>query len=344
MTPITRRGAAAILGAATLSIAFAVTNVCPARAADQIKVGILSLTSHSPSIIAAGKGYFAEQGLDVEFVSFQAAQPMAVAIASNDIDFGMTAISAGLVNLAEKGAVKIIGGALQETPDVVGQKILVSKAAYDAGLTSPAMLKGHSFGVTTAGSSFHYMAHKIADKEGFDRSEIKITPLQKVPAVIASLKSGQIDAWSIVPNIAGALTKGPEVVEIGKVSDYVDGYQVTTVFTSAKNTVEKEELVKRFLAGLSKGIDDYNAALVDKSMNEADTAAIVAMIHKYVYADQPLDKADPRIRAGAMRINASAKLNLASVKDQLDWFKSENLVSGDASIDNLVDTRFVEVY
>ena len=339
MKTITRRTFGAFALAASTMLASGT-----AYAADAIKVGLLSLTSHSPSIIAEAKGYFAEQDLEVEFVTFQAAQPMAVAIASQDVDFGVTAISGGLISLAEKGVIKIIGGALQETPDVEGQKILVSKAAHDAGVTSPAMLKGRSFGITTTGSSFHYMAHKIADKEGFARSEIALKPLQKVPAVIASLKSGQIDAWSIVPNIANALTKGPEVVEIGKIADYIDSYQVTTVFTSTANTTDKPDLVKRFLAGYSKGVDDYNAALVDKTMSEDDTAAIVAMVHKYVYSDQPIEKADPRIRAGAMRINANARMNMASINDQLEWFKSEKLVPEDSSMENLVDTSFVETY
>ncbi|PWW01409.1 NitT/TauT family transport system substrate-binding protein [Hoeflea marina] len=344
MFKMTRRTTLRRMTSAMLAASLGLGFTAAAHANDTIKIGILSLTSHSPSIIAAGKGYFGEQGLDVEFVSFQAAQPMAVAIASNDIDFGMTAISGGLISLAEKGAIKIIGGALQETPEIDGQKILAAKAAYDAGLTSPDKLVGHSFGVTTQGSSFHYMAHKIADKAGFDRSEIRIVPMQKVPAVIAALKSGQIDAWSIVPNIAGALTKGPEVVEIGKVSDYIDNYQVTTVFTSTKNVTDHKDLVKRFLAGLAKGIDDYNAAYVDKTLGADDVAAISEMVHKYVYADQPMDKAAPRIAAGAMRINRNAKLNLASVEDQLKWFQSEKLVPGGVTMDDLVDTEFVETF
>lgn len=340
MTNITRRTFGALALAAGTFLAAATT----ASAADKIKVGILSLTSHAPSIIAEGKGYFDEQNLDVDFVMFQAAQPMAVAIASGDVDFGMTAISGGLVSLAEKGVIKIIGGALQETPEVEGQKILVSKAAHDAGVTSPDKLKGHSFGITTTGSSFHYMAHKIADKAGFARTDLQLKPLQKVPAVIASLKSGQIDAWSIVPNIASGLTKGPEVVEIGNISDYIDNYQVTTVFTSTANTKDKADLVKRFLAGLSKGMADYNAALVKKTASEEDTAAIVAMIHKYVYTDRPIEKADPAIRAGAMWMNENAKMNLESIKDQLEWFKSEKMVPESVTMEQLVDTSFVETF
>ena len=332
----------AMLRGAVLALVLIALSPLPALAADDIKVGILRLTSHSPSIIAKAKGYFADEGLNVEFVPFQAAQAMAVGIASRDIDFGMTAISGGLVNLADKGAIKVIGGALMETDDAEGQKILASKAAYDAGLTTPAALAGKRYGVTTAGSSFHYMAHKIADGEGVDRSDVRMVPLQKVPAIIASLKSGQIDAWSIVPNIGNALARGDSVVAIGDVSDYIPNYQVTAVFTSTANVEDNPDLVKRFLAALSKGIDDYNAALVDKTMSEEDTRPIVEMIHEYVYADTPIDKADPRIRAFGMRINPGAALNVESVEDQLNWFKSEGLVPDSVTMDDLVDTSFVD--
>lgn len=333
----------AVLSMAAWAVSLPFTGA-PALAADPVKVGILAFTSHSPSMIARHKGYFEAEGLDVEFVTFQAAQPMAVAIASGDIDFGVTAISGGLISLAAKGAVKIVGGALQESKDIEGQKILVSRKAHEAGLQTPAKLADARFGVTTAGSSFHYMAHKIADGEGFARDRIRITPLQKVPAVIAALKTGQVDAWTIVPNIAAGLTKGGDVVEIGRVADYVENYQVTTVFTSTRNAAERGDLVRRFLKGFSRGIDDYNAAFVDKTMSADETEAIVAIVHRYVYNDQPIDKAAPRIKAGAMRITPQARLNMASVKDQLEWFKSEKLVPAEVTIETLVDPRYVETY
>ncbi|QUS57293.1 ABC transporter substrate-binding protein [Pseudovibrio brasiliensis] len=329
-----------LMGAAVLTGTFATT----ASAEEKITVGALRFTSHAANFVAFEKGYFKDAGLDVEFKFFQAAQPMALAIASGDVDFGLTAISGGLISLADKGAVKVIGGALQEEDGIDGQMILASKAAYDAGLKTPADLKGKSFGVTTAGSSFHYMAHKIADKEGFDRKDIKIRPLQKVGAVIGALKSGQIDAWSIVPHIAKGLAKSPQVEMIGKVSDYVPNYQVTTVFTSTKNTSNNPELVKTFLGAYSKGAADFNAALVDKSAGDAAAEDMVKLIHKYVYADRPYEKAAPSIRNGAMRLNEGAALNMASVEDQLNWFKSEKLVPAGVTLDKLVDAKFVETF
>ena len=133
---------------------------------DKLRIGVLPLASHAPTYIADGKGYFTKQGLAAELVSFEAAEPMAVAIAAGDVDFGVTAITGGLISLADKGAAMVIGGALKEEPGIEGEKILASKKAHDDGLTTPAKLKGRTFGITTAGSSFQYMAHKIAQKEG----------------------------------------------------------------------------------------------------------------------------------------------------------------------------------
>ncbi len=337
-----KRFTLAALGGVVIASTLAVTTA--SYAADKIRVGALRFTSHAASFVAFERGYFTEQNLEVEFKFFQAAQPMAVAIASGDVDFGVTAISGGLINLAHKGAVKVIGGALQEEPGIDGQMILVSKKAHDEGVTSAAKLAGRSFGITQPGSSFHYMAAKIAKKEGIAAGEVKLKPLQKVGAIIGALKSGQIDAWTIVPHIAKALAKGGTVVSVGKVADYIPDYQVTTVFTSADNAANKKDLVKRFIAAFSKGAADFNAALVDKSAGDAAAEDMVKLIHKYVYVDRPYEKAAPSIRNGAMRINQNAKLNVTNVKDQLEWFQAEGLVSGDITMDVLVDPSFVETY
>jgi len=315
-----------------------------ANAAEKIRIGALHFTSHAASFVAFERGYFKDAGLDVEFKFFKAAQPMAVAIASGDIDFGVTAISGGLINLAGKRAIKVIGGALEEEKGIDGQMILASKKAYDNGLKSPANLKGHSFGITQTGSSFHYVAHKIAQKEGFLVSDIKLKPLQKVGAIIGALKSGQIDSWSIVPHIAKALAKSPKIEIIGRVSDYIPDYQVTTVFTSAKNAKNKPKLVKAFLKAYSHGVSDFNAALVDKTLGDKAAEDMIKLIHKYVYSSKPYAKAAPSIRNGAMRLNEDAKLNITNIKDQLDWFKSEGLVKNNITIDMLVDTSYVKTF
>ena len=260
---------------------------------------------------------------------------MAVAIASGDIDYAVTAISGGLVNLAQKGAIKVIGGALMEEAGIDGQKYLISDVAFQAGVKTLKDLDGKKYAVTQSGSSFHYMGAKMAAAEGI---ELSFTPLQKVGAIIGAMKSGQVDGWSIVPHIAKPLAKAGAWHMVGNVSDYIPQYQVTTVFTSAKHAANERGLTENFLKAFSMGADDYAAAMIDK---KADQDQMIDLIHKYVYTDRPREKAAPSIVNGTMRISENAALNVASVQDQLSWFQSEGLVDADITLEQLVDSSYV---
>lgn len=338
MTTFSRRQTLMAMGAATAFGGLAAPAVAQGK---KIVVGALRFTSHAGTFVAFERDYFKDAGLDVELKFFQAAQPMAVAIASGDVDYAMTAISGGLVSLAQKGAVKVIGGGLQEEPGIDGQKFLVSDAAFQAGITEPGMLDGKSFGMTTAGSSFHYMGAKMAAAEGIS---LNFKPLQKVGAIIGALKSGQIDAWSIIPHIAKPLAGSGEVHIIGDVSTYLPDYQVTTVFTSAKNAMDEKQMTQDYIAAYAKGAADYNAAMIAKDGGEDSENAMVDLIHKYVYEDQPREKAATSIINGTMRLNEGAAMNVASIRDQLEWFQSEGLVDAGITLETLIDTSYVKTW
>src|SRR5438309_10209006 len=90
----------------------------PALARDRpkVRVGVLRLASSGNVFIAADRGYFRDAGLVVELKFFDAAQPIAVATASGDVDIGVTAFTGGLFNLAGKGVVSIIAGQSRDVP------------------------------------------------------------------------------------------------------------------------------------------------------------------------------------------------------------------------------------
>ena len=91
-----------------------------------------------------------------------------------------------------------------------------------------------------------------------------------------------------------------------------------------------------------RGAADFNAALVDMTAGEEAAEEMVRLIHGYVYTDREFEAAAPSIRNGAMRINEGAALNMASVEDQLEWFKSEGLIDGGIELSTLVDDSYVE--
>ena len=82
-----KRGVA-VLALALLGLASGVGGAQPVQ---KIKLGALKLTSSAVLFIGVEKGYFREFGIEPELVYFQAAQPIAVALASGDIDVGFPA-------------------------------------------------------------------------------------------------------------------------------------------------------------------------------------------------------------------------------------------------------------
>jgi len=324
-------------------IAAAAAGAGGAWAQDTVTVGALRFTSHAPTFIAYERGYFKAEGLEVELKFFQAAQPVAVAIASGDIDFGITALTGGFFNLADKGALKIVGGLFAEKKGYKGMAIMASNKAHAAGVTTPAKIKGHSIALTQVGSSFHYMTGMIAAKYRFTMSDVSLKPLQKVGSMIGAVKSGQVDAMMMVPHVAIPLDKAKAAKIIGWMSDLGD-YQVTTIFTSTRNAEERQVLVKRFMRAYKKGIADYRAVMLNQKKDPAATEAMVKLIHKYVYTDRPYEKAAPGIKAGAVYMNEGAALDVGDVKRQLEWFKAQGLVKTKMGYQDLIATGYADMF
>lgn len=333
-----RWSAASLAGIVLLGLAALWTSQA---AAEKITIGALRFTSHSPTFIAKERGYFEKEGLEVELKFFQAAQPIAVAIASGDIDFGVTALTGGFYNLADKGALKVIGGLYTEAPNHPGMAIMASNKAHAAGLTSPEALKGRSWAMTQQGSSFHYMIGIIGAKHGFGVADVDVKPLQKVGAMIGAVKSGQVDAMAMVPHVAIPLERAGAAKIIGWIRDLGD-YQVTTIFTSTDNVKNHRAKVERFLRAYRKGIADYRAVMLDQKKDPAATEAMVDLIHKYVYTSRPREKAAPSIKAGAVYMTEDAALDVPDLKRQLAWFQAQGFAPKTMTTETYIDSSFVK--
>ena len=182
-------------------------------------------------------------------------------------------MTAGLVNLAQKGIVKIIGGSTEESPGVPGMQILASNQAFEKGLTDPTKLNGYTFGITQAGSSFDYIAYKINQvihqQSALGRKNtLKTIAMHKISNIKAGIASGQIDAGDMLPNLAILMEKNGEAHIIGQVSDYIPNYQVTVLFASTQAIKYRPKQVKAFIEGFKQGAQAFNDTLVTKNRIE----------------------------------------------------------------------------
>src|SRR5512144_3102736 len=155
-----------------------------------VKVGVLKLTSSAPIFVGVEKGFFKEFGVEPELVYFQAAAPIATALAAGQLDVGATGLTAALYNIVLGGEkLWIVADKGREWPGYPLVAIVVQKEAGECGLRSIKDLKGKRIGVTQLGSTFHYHIGNILEKEGgLHLSDVKIVPLQAMPATVEALK------------------------------------------------------------------------------------------------------------------------------------------------------------
>jgi NitT/TauT family transport system substrate-binding protein len=314
-----------------------------AQAAEPVRLGLLHTLSPAPFYIAQERGYFRDQGIDLTFRFFDAAQPIAAAAVSGDIDIGVTALTGGFFNLAEKGTLKVIGGALHEQPHYDGSAILASNAAYDAGLTSLDKLPGHSFAITQYGSSFHYMIGRIAEAEGFDLKTVTLRPVQQVANMVAAVTSGQVDATIAIASMAKPLEAAHQAHILAWAGNIVP-YQITAVFTTPAFIEAHPDLLKRFAAAYQRGVADYREAFLrldsaGRPVTDATTEAVIPLLTKYVFTGDP--NARQKILQGVGYYDKGGALDVQDVLAQIAWFKQQGLVKGDTDPSAMLDTRFL---
>ena len=314
-----------------------------AQAAEPLRLGLLHTLSPAPFYLAQERGYFRDNGIDLTFRFFDAAQPIAAAAVSGDIDVGVTALTGGFFNLAEKGTLKVIGGALHEEKGYEGSAILASDKAFSAGLTSLDRLQGHSVAITQYGSSFHYMMGRVAEAEGFDLKSLTLRPVQQMANMIAAITTGQADATIAIASMAKPLAAAGQVHILAWAGDIVP-YQITAVFTTPAMIARKPDLLRHFATAYQRGVADYRQAFLRLGPNghpiiDQTTEAAIPPLTKYVFTGDP--NARQKILDGVGYYDAGGALDVADVLDQVRWFKAQGLVKGDVDPASLLDTSFL---
>ncbi|WP_426422269.1 ABC transporter substrate-binding protein [Bradyrhizobium genosp. A] len=312
-----------------------------ARAEDALKarIGVLRLSSSAPVFIAQDKGYFREAGLDVELKFFDAAQPIAVATTSGDVDFGVTAFTAGLYNLAGKGVLKVIGGMSREKAGYPLIGYFASNSAYASGLKTPKDLAGKRIAMTQVGSSFHYSLGLLAGKYGFKLAEVKIVPLQSLSNAAAALKGETVDAALLPISTARKLMDEGGAKFLGWVGDETP-WQLGAVFASPK-TLTNNVLVTKLLGALAKADREYHdvilASMKDGTAPINDkTKPLLEIIAKYT--NLPVEQ----VVGNCAYIDPDGKLDVKNVDNQIKWLQEQGFADKGFDANTIIAKDFVK--
>ena len=305
----------------------------------KVSVGILKLTSTAPIFIGMEKGYFKEQGIEIEPQWFDAAHPIAVATASNKVQVGATGITASLFNMVSGGQkLSIVADKGREQKGYSYSALLMRSDLWDGGAKKIEDLKGKRVGITQTGSTFHYMLGRLLETKGLKLSDVEVVPLGKLSSVMAALQGKQVDAVILnEPNITKMEKAGHGKVVV-QVGDAIE-YQTSAIFFAPEFSKNRDAAV-RFLAAYIKSCRYYyDATLVKKDGKLAPGAnyeEVVGIIAKYTGAPA----AD--IKLGLPYMDRDGKLLASDIQTQIDWYFNHKMIEKKIGADQVVDGKLWE--
>src|SRR3954451_23621270 len=189
MTIVKRTFAAAL--AVALCVTPALAQKAPEKAKVMLGVGGKPALYYLPLTIAERKGFFKEQGLDVEISDFAGGAKSLQGLIGGSLDV-VTGAYEHTIRMQAKG--QDIRAVL-ELGRFPGIAVGVAKAKADS-YKSPKDLKGMKIGVTAPGSSTNMLVNFLLAKEGLTPQDASFIGVGSAASAVAAIRNGQLDAIS----------------------------------------------------------------------------------------------------------------------------------------------------
>jgi NitT/TauT family transport system substrate-binding protein len=164
-----------------------------------IAVGGKNLFYYMPLTVAERKGYFRDEGLEVEIPDFAGGAKALQALVGGSADMVSGAYEHTINMAAKKQPIKAV--VLQMKFSSIALVMSKERAAKYKGAKD---LKGLKIGVTAPGSSTNMFVNNLLAKEGLKPTDVSIIGVGTGSAVVAAMEKGEIDA---VSNLDPVLTQ-----------------------------------------------------------------------------------------------------------------------------------------
>lgn len=156
-----------------------------------LRIGYLPVTGHAKFFIAKEEGFFKDEGLDVQLVEFANSADGLAALRADKLDLGAFGTTAPLVHIAKGADICIIGG-------VMGEDAAIVVKPENAGLIKAIPdLKGKKVATVRLATGDAVLRGALNDAGINWKTDLQIFELKNPPAVLESVKSGQVDAGVI---------------------------------------------------------------------------------------------------------------------------------------------------
>lgn len=286
-----------ILGSIIVVLAFSICVCNVVEKKDNTKLTKVSLAEvthsafYAPLYVAIEKGYFEEEGLDIELSVVSGANNVTAAVLSGDVDIGFCGPEATIYiyNGGEKDYVQSFAGLTKRD----GQ-FLVSRKPIE--YFDWSMLKDKEVLAGRIGGMPELNFENALKNAKIDKKDVDINTSVDFASLVSAFISGSGDFVNLFePNATKleSLGYGYTVASIGEVS----GEMPYTAFNAKKSYIEKnEKLLKKFTKAIARGlkfVKENNSDVIAQTIIDqfADTSLndLTNIVARYKNADSWLD-------------------------------------------------------
>ncbi|HEY7071153.1 MAG TPA: ABC transporter substrate-binding protein [Acidimicrobiales bacterium] len=218
-----------------------------------IKVGVVPVVDVAPLYLGIDKGFFEDEGLEVEPVVAQGGAAIIPAVIAGDQEIGFSNVVSLMLGQTQDLPVKIISQGIQATDDPENDTAAIAvKGSSD--IQEPADLEGKTIAINTLNNISQLTVTAALDKEGVDTSTLHFVEVP-LPDMVGQLEAGQIDAAGLVePFVTTGKNAGERMIIYDRVATEPK-MTVATYFTSDSYLQSNPDVVDSFVKAINKSLE-----------------------------------------------------------------------------------------
>lgn len=323
-----------VMGVLLLLLIVTASGQAPAPAT--LKVGVVASVSDAGFFVPVEKGYFAEQGLTIEFVPFRSAADMIAPLGVGQLDIGGGAVSAGLFNALARGIdLRIVADKATIRTGQSYEALIIRRDLVESGrFRTLADLRGLKIGLAARGISPHIDLSMFASRAGLTMNDIEIV-VMAFPDMVPAMANKALDGALLIEPFRTLALEERIGVFIESADKVYPNHQVAVVLYAPHMRREKVDLGRRFMVAYLQGVRDFNDAFVKKQPQKK--REVIAALAKHT----PVKDVALYEKMVMPWLDPNGAVNRQSLRFDQEWYAQNGFVTTKVNLSLVVDDRFV---
>ncbi len=293
-----------------------------------LKVVLMPYFTFAPLLLAKAEGYFAEQGLDVEFVSLTGSIAAVPALVQGELDVLPGSITPAFLNAMARGAkIRFVADKGYFGSGCPFFGLLARRGLVEEGkLSGAAQLRGLRISATATTPSEYYL-DKLLAPAGLTITDIRMVNVPDA-AEVEALKNGSLDlAIASDPSLTRTVQTGAAVLW-HSAEQVIPDFQYAFIVFGPSLIEKNPDAGKRFMVAYLKAVRQYNQGKTDHNVEilAAQTGLDRELLKQSCWAP----------------IHNDGRVNESSIADFQAWAVRKGLLDKPVAKDQFWDPRFID--